>query len=234
MSALSANSVEKLSGANPIADNDCNESSNNQSSNLINPIGSSVPLIKPVTAAAVPATLIVYSASLCRICQATIPHEDLISPCHCKGSMAHVHLSCLEKWLNQSSRNYCELCLYQYNSIETPRYRLWESIGLWVRHPRNRSRIRLNLLIMVILTLATIGLLAICLIGMEHFMLEGKRIGVRKNWTRVGMAIFLGLVIMGYMTTVYLLIKDQLVPWYNWWKRTVNIKLLVDSTTVNI
>ncbi|KOX71695.1 hypothetical protein WN51_03406 [Melipona quadrifasciata] len=41
----------------------------------------------------------------------------------CKGSLAYVHLACLERWLNQSCRSYCELCRYHFNVIETPRYR---------------------------------------------------------------------------------------------------------------
>lgn len=43
----------------------------------------------------------------------------------CKGSLAYVHLACLERWLNQSCRSYCELCRYHFNVIETPRYRWW-------------------------------------------------------------------------------------------------------------
>lgn len=43
----------------------------------------------------------------------------------CKGTLAYVHLSCLERWLNQSCRTYCELCRYYFNAVETPRYRWW-------------------------------------------------------------------------------------------------------------
>lgn len=45
--------------------------------------------------------------------------------CRCKGTLAYVHLSCLERWLNQSCRTYCELCRYYFNAVETPRYRWW-------------------------------------------------------------------------------------------------------------
>ncbi|XP_011055336.1 PREDICTED: uncharacterized protein LOC105146636 [Acromyrmex echinatior] len=46
----------------------------------------------------------------------------------CKGTLAYVHLSCLERWLNQSCRTYCELCRYYFNAVETPRYRWSEAI----------------------------------------------------------------------------------------------------------
>ncbi|KAH9635268.1 hypothetical protein HF086_001924 [Spodoptera exigua] len=48
-------------------------------------------------------------SNVCRICM-TRGRERLISPCNCKGSLANVHLSCLERWLNQVGRNHCELC----------------------------------------------------------------------------------------------------------------------------
>lgn len=51
---------------------------------------------------------------VCRICQTTSASEILISPCNCKGTLAYIHLSCLECWLNQSGRNYCELCSFRF------------------------------------------------------------------------------------------------------------------------
>lgn len=43
----------------------------------------------------------------CRICY---EDGDLISPCACTGTMAHVHKECLEKWIAVSHRSTCELC----------------------------------------------------------------------------------------------------------------------------
>ncbi|KAI4497878.1 hypothetical protein M0802_006994 [Mischocyttarus mexicanus] len=65
-------------------------------------------------------------SSVCRICHTNTLKEPLVSPCRCKGTLANVHLSCLEKWLNQSCRSYCELCHYQYNAVETLRYNWYE------------------------------------------------------------------------------------------------------------
>ncbi|KYN19459.1 E3 ubiquitin-protein ligase MARCH3, partial [Trachymyrmex cornetzi] len=68
-------------------------------------------------------SLISVGSSVCRICHTNTAKEPLISPCRCKGTLAYVHLSCLERWLNQSCRTYCELCRYYFNAVETPRYR---------------------------------------------------------------------------------------------------------------
>lgn len=170
------------------------------------------------------------SSTACRICHTNTINEGLISPCNCKGSLAYVHLSCLERWLNQSSRSYCELCLYQYNATSTKRYRLCEGIRLWIGHPRNRAHFRSDFLIAVTLTLVTVGLIASCVMGMEYFLIEAKKIGLQKNWMKAIIILFLVVVGMGYAVTVYLIIKDQLLPWFRWWKNTVDIHLLLPTT----
>lgn len=166
-------------------------------------------------------------STVCRICHTNTANEALISPCNCKGSMAYVHLSCLERWLNQSSRSYCELCKYHYNAIETQRYGLCEGLRLWIRHPRNRNHVQSDFLISVLLTIVTVGLLSVCLMGMHYFVLEGKKLGISKTWTRSIISFFLGIVVVGYAITLYLLVKDQVIPWYNWWKNTVDVHLLL-------
>lgn len=165
------------------------------------------------------------ASTVCRICQTNTANEILISPCYCKGSMAYVHLSCLEKWLNQSSRSYCELCKYQYNAVETKRYGFWEGLWLWIRHPRNRTHFQSDFLIALLLTLVTAGLVCVCIVGMHFFVVEAKRFGMSKLWTKIVVCAFLTTVIIGYIVTIYLLIKDELVPWYNWWKNTVDVRL---------
>ncbi|XP_044746438.1 uncharacterized protein LOC123307988 [Coccinella septempunctata] len=177
-------------------------------------------------------SLLSIPSTVCRICHTNTVNERLLSPCYCKGSLAYVHLSCLERWLNQSSRSYCELCLYQYNAVETLRYGFFEGIRLWVRHPRNRNHVKSDCLIAFLLTLVTLGLLVICFIGMDYFMIEGIKLGLSKMWTKSFIVSFLGVIMMGYVVTMYLIVKDQFVPWYTWWKNTLNIRLLLSPTVM--
>lgn len=52
----------------------------------------------------------------CRIC---LEEEGiLISPCGCKGSTAFVHRECLETWINTSGKDFCEICLEDYETEE--------------------------------------------------------------------------------------------------------------------
>ncbi|XP_076390584.1 E3 ubiquitin-protein ligase MARCHF2 [Megachile rotundata] len=173
-------------------------------------------------------SLVSVGSSVCRICHTNTSKEPLISPCRCKGSLAYVHLACLERWLNQSSRSYCELCRYHFNVIETPRYGLPESLRIWITHPRNRRNIQSDLLIFTLLSVVTMGLVTVCLLGMQYFVIEGKKIGISKLWTKRAIWSFLVIVVMGYITTVYFLGKDQVSPWYRWWKSTVNVRLVMD------
>jgi len=40
--------------------------------------------------------------------------EPLIAPCKCTGTVALIHLSCLERWLNSSNTDKCEICHHSY------------------------------------------------------------------------------------------------------------------------
>ena len=42
---------------------------------------------------------------------------------------------------------------------------------------------------------------------MQYFVIEGNKIGVSKLWTRGTIWFFLTIVVLGYITTVYLLGK---------------------------
>ena len=71
------------------------------------------------------------SSRQCRICLLTTDskRKPLISPCHCSGTVRHVHIHCLAHWIEVSSRKaacinsnryskppppHCELCGFRY------------------------------------------------------------------------------------------------------------------------
>lgn len=57
---------------------------------------------------------------LCRICfdGEDTPTNPLLRPCHCRGTMAHVHVECLNEWRKRSAnpRSFyqCDTCKFQY------------------------------------------------------------------------------------------------------------------------
>ncbi|XP_022184544.1 uncharacterized protein LOC111043803 [Nilaparvata lugens] len=170
----------------------------------------------------------------CRICQTAISTEKLISPCLCKGSMAFVHLSCLERWLNQSGRDSCELCTFRYEAEQTRRYSLLEGLRIWFRHPRHLSQLKSDIMMALVLTGVTAILVGISLGGMKYFVLEGHRLGISYVWTEGVISFFLSVIIIGYITTIYVMFRDHMLPWYNWWNKCVNVRLVLDMELVPV
>ncbi|KAH7984083.1 hypothetical protein HPB52_016911 [Rhipicephalus sanguineus] len=50
------------------------------------------------------------NGAMCRICHEGYQEEQLVSLCSCSGTMGFVHVSCLERWINEKSVDFCELC----------------------------------------------------------------------------------------------------------------------------
>ncbi|GFO47861.1 E3 ubiquitin-protein ligase march2-like [Plakobranchus ocellatus] len=69
--------------------------------------------------------------SACRICQEGGMHEKLVSPCLCSGTVGMVHVSCLNTWLQVTSRTSCELCGFPF-----PVTKRLASFREYLRHPR--------------------------------------------------------------------------------------------------
>lgn len=49
----------------------------------------------------------------------------------CRGTVALVHVECLERWLTESGRARCELCGYRYATRMVPRHGLFRSVAIW-------------------------------------------------------------------------------------------------------
>uniref|UniRef100_A0A336MSI5 CSON005075 protein n=2 Tax=Culicoides sonorensis TaxID=179676 RepID=A0A336MSI5_CULSO len=55
------------------------------------------------------------SGDICRICHCeSDPHNPLLTPCYCSGSLKYVHQSCLQQWLTASETSSCELCKFPF------------------------------------------------------------------------------------------------------------------------
>lgn len=55
------------------------------------------------------------SGDICRICHCeSDPHNPLLTPCYCSGSLKFVHQTCLQQWLTASETNSCELCKFPF------------------------------------------------------------------------------------------------------------------------
>ena len=102
----------------------------------------------------------------CRVCLVSCGEDQLLSPCHCRGSVKFIHQDCLDQWLRQKYKHQfqwllknfrgratgfrCELCQFEYvGSVKLlgPR-----AILLRVLQSQASLSILLNLLVMAYLT----------------------------------------------------------------------------------
>lgn len=75
-----------------------------------------------------------------------------------------MHFTCLEGWLNQASRDYCELCHFRFQASQSRRYSMLQSMWIWVSNRTNRSYLCYDALIALVLTALTVAIIFICLV----------------------------------------------------------------------
>ncbi|XP_022173652.1 E3 ubiquitin-protein ligase MARCH3-like [Myzus persicae] len=109
------------------------------------------------------------STAFCKICYSGGSCEQLIHPCFCKGSVGNIHLTCLERWINECGIDRCELCLFQFTSDQTRRYTVWQSLVIWTRNPVHRSLLISDSIVMVVLTIVMACLITSVVMGMTVF-----------------------------------------------------------------
>lgn len=113
----------------------------------------------------------------CRICLTDAAQERLIQPCYCKGTIAFVHRTCLENWLNQIGSTFCELCRFNYDVELTHRYSICKSLHIWLKHPRIMTMMRGDLIIGGLVTLVMVTLVTLCFLGSELLFTETMEMG---------------------------------------------------------
>lgn len=146
--------------------------------------------------------------------------------------MAYVHYLCLERWLNYSSRETCELCSERFNVVVQRRYSCLQSVRIWTRHPANRTFILCDLAIGLALTLLTLSLVVICLVGLSKFSQEEDYDG--SLWRQGIVDIVLLVLLAGYFATMYSMARDHIRPWYTWWTHCKNVKLILDKKSTQV
>lgn len=148
------------------------------------------------------------------------------------GSMAYVHYLCLERWLNYSSRETCELCSDRFNVVSQRRYSCLQSVRIWTRHPANRTFILCDLAIGLALTLLTLSLVVICLVGLNKFSQEENYDG--NIWRQGIVDVVLLVLLAGYFATMYSMARDHIRPWYTWWTHCKKVKLVLDKSSTQV
>ncbi|TMW52426.1 hypothetical protein DOY81_002484, partial [Sarcophaga bullata] len=151
---------------------------------------------------------------VCRICHNSENPEKLVSPCLCKGTLTYVHIHCLERWISMSRCTTCELCQFQYNTEQTLRYSLFQSLRIWYSRSMSRRALQEDCQMFSLLTLVAFGIVGTLLVAVQYYILQGHVTGVGRLWTKGWLIFFLFTTLVVYMINVYMIFKSQLMPWY--------------------
>lgn len=154
--------------------------------------------------------------------------SDLIEPCLCKGTIAKVHRNCMEKWVNISCSTQCDLCLFEIPCIQTLRYGLFQSIGLWIQLHQNQQILLYDLSFFFIINKITILTITALLWIMYDLSTNESIIQEMLNWLCVVFAAtfiwWMGL----YFTIWFDVVNKYIRPWFQWWKSKKQIYLAVN------
>lgn len=165
----------------------------------------------------------------CRICLSSDTISNaMISPCLCKGSIANVHTKCLEQWLSQKGNNHCDLCSFEFLVYSTPKYKILQSMAIWINHPRNRAFFIYDAAVFLILNMLTGVVISMFIRNLNTAAnLNVDKYGLTMWFLVSGIAAMTFWLIV-YCLAVSLFVNTQVRPWYQWWKASRSIRLVMN------
>uniref|UniRef100_A0A336MKP5 CSON013626 protein n=1 Tax=Culicoides sonorensis TaxID=179676 RepID=A0A336MKP5_CULSO len=155
---------------------------------------------------------------ICRICHQIEPHNDILNPCNCKGTLGYVHKRCLEHWLCYSHLTRCELCLYEFKTKNKLRYSLLQSLKVYYSHPNHYGLLQADALAFALITVLTAMLICICYITLNYYTEFEEPYGFPKVWLEILVMAVLILVGIVYVLNLYATFYAQIMPWFRWWR----------------
>nr|XP_029727509.1 uncharacterized protein LOC109417608 [Aedes albopictus] len=98
-----------------------------------------------------------------------------------------------------------------------------ESLCVWYRHPGNRGLLVSDALIYAVLSFICFILTMICILVLRFQ--SAHRNTLQETLASTAVVCFLLLVLIVYLTNLFVLAKDHIIPWYRWWRASRRIRL---------
>lgn len=175
------------------------------------------------------------NSSMCRICH-DFEDGQFAAPCHCKGTVGLIHVSCLEHWLGEANRSSCELCGYHYMTERVPKYekRKFKSFCIWLTNPespRDKAKLILDFVVFTlflpVLTLSAYFSVFVC-----RQLKSGSFIKYSKEyWSVVFGLIVVCVAYFTFSMWAAFTIRHHYKVWKNWWKRKVTVRVLPPTSS---
>nr|CAH7746245.1 unnamed protein product [Callosobruchus chinensis] len=167
---------------------------------------------------------------ICRICHGGDSEDDLLTPCRCRGTVALVHLKCLERWLRESSHSTCELCNHHYKIIREPKYSIPWSILVYLRHPGDHWRdLLIDLFAFSLYTpsavVSTYMLMMICESLVKSNIIAS---GTISSHIVAFSAVFgMAAIDFTYSSWLLLTLQNHVEAWRQWYRSNSNLKIIL-------
>ncbi|KAF2883847.1 hypothetical protein ILUMI_22316 [Ignelater luminosus] len=171
--------------------------------------------------------------NVCRICHGGESIGDLLSPCHCRGSIALAHLECLERWLKESANSKCELCQHHFQIIRQPRYSILKSIFVFLRHPgEHLSELLFDLFAFLIYTPAAVVSTYMLMLLCETATHSYSRYSQNMSAHFVAFASVIGMAAIDFTYSSWFMVNLQkhVIAWRNWYRNNCDVKLILPES----
>ncbi|XP_019868935.1 E3 ubiquitin-protein ligase MARCHF3 [Aethina tumida] len=176
--------------------------------------------------------------TICRICHGGESSDDLVKPCKCRGTVALVHLKCLERWLRESSHSNCELCQHHYKIIRQPKYSIIKSIFVFLRHPGTHLKeILTDLLAFSLYTPSAIASTYMLMMICESLLKNNIIVSGSLSSHLIAFSAVFGIAAIDFTYSCWImsLAEKHYNVWSDWYKKNLKLKVVVsklDTKTV--
>ncbi|KAJ2938021.1 hypothetical protein O0L34_g14472 [Tuta absoluta] len=172
--------------------------------------------------------------NICRICFGGESAERLVRPCSCRGTIAAVHRTCLERWLLQAATSYCELCRHHYVVTRSHKWSWIMSLCAWALSGRGRALVAdawRGAALGACSVLGTARALHACDVVLQAGARRGGGAALAAN---LFSSLLIGVIgaLNGLLTTWMLLkIQEHQMSWQAWRDSTLHVHVTLDDET---
>lgn len=146
--------------------------------------------------------------------------------------MGAIHLKCLERWLEESNRNSCELCGYEFQVERTPRYTsILRSIIVWLclsqdEHQMYARSVKADLLRCLVVIPVTIACSYICVVAADFYAMKNYDNFPPARWTTYSLLSMMALLILSFFVWIYMALQYHQKAWFYWWQKSSIVKVV--------
>ncbi|XP_034948172.1 E3 ubiquitin-protein ligase MARCHF2-like isoform X2 [Chelonus insularis] len=157
----------------------------------------------------------------------------LISACKCRGTVALIHVECLERWLTESGHSRCELCGHKYSTKRVPRHGIFQSIWIWFNTVIVTRQMILDVLYLVVTTPLALFSIYICALTVRIMLNSGF---YEIPWIIIAMLPTCSLTLIAYWTWIITIgryiTRLHGRRWRRFWRNNFVVRLLPDDPSV--